>query len=136
MGKSKKLQYVDLRTRVPKEVAEVLRSKVSADYPYYRVVRDVVISAIKGVNTQALLREDTIVRLAAAAEATGYKSVDELIVDLSAAFLRVYRCNSGELAADESSPAVEIQTMFADMLTPRFDGLSVRHSVNLESYEQ
>lgn len=136
MVKNKKqLQYVDLRTRVPLEVAEVLRSKVSADYPYYRVVRDVVISAVKGVSPQALLRVDTIARLAAAAEATGYKSVDELLLDLSSAFLRSYKCNRGELADDELSPAIEIQTMFNEMLTPRFDGLSVRGSVNLESYE-
>ena len=129
MAKNRKL-YVDLRTRIPKEIADLIHAKATASYPYYRVVRDIVIAAVNGVDiNSSALRMETMRSLAMVAEATHYASVDDLLLDLSAAFLRVYKFQRNELPADEVAPDEEIRDMFSDMLSSRYDGLSVRKGV-------
>lgn len=128
MAKSKKL-YVDLRTRVPQETADLIRAKATASYPYYRVVRDIVTAAVNGVDIASqTLRAETIRRLAFVAEATNYASIDELLLDLSAAFLRVYKFHHNEIPVDAPVPDEEIRDMFEEMVVLRYDGLRVRKS--------
>lgn len=126
MEKRSRGTHATLRTRVPKELYVKVVALASAEYPVYRVVRDIVSAHIAGES--GLLHADTYRVLAEAAEATGYPSVDVLLKDLVAAFLRVYRYNTGQLEEEESTPAEEIRDMFEEMDALRMyeEGLSVR----------
>lgn len=126
MGRKGKEPYVLLRTRVPLNVYAVVASMATDSYPPYRVVRDIVVAHIAGAG--GLMSAETYRVLSEAATATGYDSVDALLQDLTAAFLRVYRYNTGQLAEEESTPAEEIREMFEEMDALRMyeEGLSVR----------
>lgn len=126
MEKRSRGTHATLRTRVPKELYVKVVALASAEYPVYRVVRDIVSAYIAGAS--GLLHADTYRVLAEAAEATGYPGVDVLLKDLVAAFLRVYRYRTGQLDEDESTPAEEIREMFEEMDALRIyeEGLSVR----------
>lgn len=126
MGRKGKEPYVLLRTRVPRDVYAVVVSMATDSYPPYRVVRDIVVAHIAGAG--GLMSAETYRVLSEAAAATGYDSVDALLQDLTAAFLRVYRYNTGQLAEEESTPAEEIREMFEEMDALRIyeEGLSVR----------
>lgn len=126
MGRKGKESYVLLRTRVPRNVYAVVASMATDCYPPYRVVRDIVVAHIAGAG--GLMSAETYRVLSEAAAATGYDSVDALLQDLTAAFLRVYRYNTGQLAEEESTPAEEIREMFEEMDALRIyeEGLSVR----------
>ena len=126
MGRKGKEPYVLLRTRVPRNVYAVVASMATDSYPPYRVVRDIVVAHIAGAG--GLMSAETYRVLSAAAAATGYDGVDALLQDLTAAFLRVYRYNTGQLAEEESTPAEEIREMFEEMDALRMyeEGLSVR----------
>lgn len=126
MGRRSRDPYATLRTRVSKELYEKVDALTSAGYPLYRVVRDIVSAHVAGAS--GLLHADTYRVLAEAAETTGYDSVDALLKDLTAAFLRVYRYRTGQLDEDESTPAEEIREMFEEMDALRIyeEGLSVR----------
>ena len=127
MGRRSKDPYVTLRTRVPREIYLSVAARATAGYPPYRVVRDIIVAHIAGAD--GLMSPETYKVLSDAATATGYAGVDALLKDLTAAFLRVYRYNTGQLEEEESTPAEEIREMFEEMdASSRIyeEGLSVR----------
>lgn len=121
-----KVAYITLRTRVPKDIGEAVKSRARAGYPSYRVVRDIIVAAVAGSGTS--MNMEVLQELSAIAKITGYSSVDALVLDLANAFLRVYRYNSGELADEESTPDEDIREMFNEMeVLKRYEeGLSIR----------
>lgn len=128
MPKRSKVAYVNLRTRVPKEIGDAILARSSEKYPGYRVVRDIVVAAVTGVNV-ATMSMATVGELARVAEVVGYSSVDALILDLSKAFLRVWRYNNNQLTEEESVPDEYIRDMFADLsnnVQPYDKGISIR----------
>lgn len=121
----RKSKYATLRTRVPAEVAEAVNAMATADYPSYRVLRDIVVAHVSGTSRSAVSLE-TLIQLRATAEAVGYASVDALLQDLAAAFLRVYRYSRGLLAEDESTPDEDIRDMFGEMIYEVEKGRAIR----------
>lgn len=122
---TKRSKWVNLRTRVPAEVGEAIRAMATENYPSYRVVRDIIVSHVAGVSSGTVSTE-TFVVLKRTASIVGYQDVDALLRDLAAAFLRVYRYNTGALGEDESTPDEEIREMFKEMEVNYAQGLSVR----------
>lgn len=128
MPKRSKVAYVNLRTRVPKEIGDAILARSSEKYPGYRVVRDIVVAAVTGVNV-ATISMATVGELARVAKVVGYNSVDALILDLSKAFLRVWRYNNNQLTEEESVPDEYIRDMFDDLsnnVQPYDKGISIR----------
>ena len=113
--KKAKAKMVNVHTRIPSEVAEAIASMATPETPVYRVMRSMLVSAIKGVPAGCNLDLATIRELGAVADKTGFKSIGELLSYLAAAFLRVYRYNSGQLAEDEQTPPEEIRDMFEEV---------------------
>lgn len=134
MKRGKKKSMVNVHTRLPIEVVEALNDMATPENPVYRVLRNILVNVVRGVPMACALSDKTIRELGAVADATGFRSIDELIEHLAAAFLRVYRYNNGELRDDESTPPEEIRDMFEE-LTPSAtsavfaDNLSVRKGV-------
>lgn len=128
MPKRSKVAYVNLRTRVPKEIGDAILARSSEKYPGYRVVRDIVVAAVTGVNVSTMSMA-TVGELARVAKVVGYNSVDALILDLSKAFLRVWRYNNNQLTEEESVPDEYIRDMFDDLsnnVQPYDKGISIR----------
>ena len=134
MKRGKKKSMVNVHTRLPIEVVEALNDMATPENPVYRVLRNILVNVVRGVPMACALSDKTIRELGAVADATGFRSIDELIEHLAAAFLRVYRYNNGELRDDETTPPEEIRDMFEE-LTPSAtsavfaDNLSVRKGV-------
>ena len=125
---------VNVHTRVPMEVVEALNNMATPENPAYRVIRSILTCAVKGVSPTCGLSLDTIRELGAIADATGFRSVDELVSHLAAAFLRVYRYHRGELREDELTPPEEIRDIFSEFATSPAsaafaESLSVRKGV-------
>lgn len=110
-----KREYVNLRTRVPKEIGDYIHSLSSNGYPPYRVLRDIVTAHAAGTNG-GVLNYTTYKMLQGVAMTTGYQDVNELLNDLIAAFLRAYRSHHDQLPEDEPTPSEEIREMFAELM--------------------
>ena len=134
MKRGKKKSMVNVHTRLPIEVVEALNNMATPENPVYRVLRNILVNVVRGVPMACALSDKTIRELGAVADATGFRSIDELIEHLAAAFLRVYRYNKGELREDEPTPPEEIRDMFEELApsatsTVFADKLSVRKGV-------
>ena len=132
--KTKEKEMVGLHTRVPKEIADALNNMATPDNPTYRIVRSILTCTVKGLPAACALSADTIRELGVIADTTGFRSVEELVSHLAAAFLRVYRYNNGELREDESTPPEEIRDMFEELIPSATsavfaDNLKVRKGV-------
>lgn len=134
MKRGKKKEMVNVHTRVPFAVVEALNNMATPENPVYRIMRSILTNAVRGLPVACSLSDATIRELGAVADATGFRSIDELLSHLAAAFLRVYRYNHGELKEDEPTPPEEIRDMFADLASDGLpavfaDDLSVRKGV-------
>lgn len=134
MKRGKNKSMVNVHTRLPLEVVEALNNMATPENPVYRVLRSILTNVVRGVPAACALSDSTIRELGAVADATGFRSIDELMEHLAAAFLRVYRYNRGELQEDEPTPPEEIRDMFEDLTAEGSaavfgDKLSVRKGV-------
>lgn len=134
MKRGKKKSMVNVHTRLPLEVVEALNNMATPENPVYRVLRTILTNVVRGVPMACALSDNTIRELGAVADATGFRSIDELMEHLAAAFLRVYRYNHGLLEEEELVPPEEIRDMFdeytpSEMSAVYADKLSVRKGV-------
>lgn len=110
---------------MPAEVGDAINAMATKEHPAYRVLRDIVVAHVTGT-AQGTLTLETVTQLRATAEAVGYPSVDVLLQDLAAAFLRVWRYQQGLLAEEEKTPDEEIRSMFNDMVYEVEKGRGIR----------
>lgn len=108
----KKNKYANLRTRVPLAVAEALDALTTEHYPRYRVVRDIVTAYVRDKNCNAL-KIKTIETLTTVAKQTNYKSVDDLLVDISQAFLHAYSAHA--MQRESNLQPTDITEMFESL---------------------
>ena len=129
MARRGRIEYINIRTRVPKDIGEAILARATADYPGYRVVRDIIVASVtgSGSHVQSL---PVVQEIAKIAKDTGYSSAEALILDLSKAFLRVWRYAHGQLQDEERTPDEDIREMFSTMIdnnTIQYEkGISIR----------
>ena len=116
-----------MRTRLPVEIANAIRERVTPDYTIYQALRDIVIASVQ--SSHRPLHQDTMAVVCRVVEAAGYDSVDALVKDLCLAFERCLMQARGELNEDEVVN-VDIADMFSAITDKRLvrneEGIRIR----------
>lgn len=111
----KRNKLVHMRTRLPVEIANAIRERVTPEYTVYQALRDIVIAAVR--SSRRPLHEDTMAIVCRVVEASQYESADALVKDLCLAFERCLLQARGELN-EEEVVNVDIADMF-DAITDK-----------------